>query len=530
MKKHLASYLAFLFMVLVVGVVAASIRYLTTGQGRNATKRSFLLKCLALAGLGIGFYPFSIIFAFFSTKALFALYLIVGIIVGILLPQPIFLSGFLVSLPGLALYMWSITAMARNVGWDNVQWRLPGMHYALYVLAIFGSGVGALVARLPRQTITVGKMLKSIPMAIALFIAGSLAYKTMQGVLAPQRQPSNTRPMKTQVLIGSNALVKRLFVEAPEIGVVTDIKRGDLDPMQGIEIGIAGSSGILFLDDTGRIQKRMQFHGVPKTARVKIVDIDGDSSCEFIIVSRRGTVIDHDGKVIWSTPLDSPNDGISELAYGDADGDGVLEFIASRPSDIRLFDNAGHLFWNIPAYFPDPVSIGKVGERGNDVIVHSDTDFEKPGPTALIVLRDKKGNKIFSVKAKEVDFYGDSSLARYPSDKDPNFLLYATQNNKALLFDPVEGKIIAEFGVTSHIEDIVGMPVSFQRSKPPYFAIFGSTGSREILHVFDSNRKLVYHEVLADGGGSIAVIPAGDSTEEALLVGGNGRVYLYMAK
>ncbi len=138
--------------------------------------------------------------------------------------------------------------------------------------------------------------------------------------------------------------------------------------------------------------------------------------------------------------------------------------------------------------------------------------------------------------------YGEIAIASFPTMNDePHFIIFQNETGKYLVLNK-EGIKKAELDMR-YLSDLKGIPIRFKSDEPPYFAVLGKMcfqgtlvgfkAIRAALFVFDSNQKLVYHEVLEDEtsvyGTAILSVPSGNKDESALLVGCTGRVWEYKA-
>lgn len=241
-------------------------------------------------------------------------------------------------------------------------------------------------------------------LGLAALIYGSIVWTTR---LSPR--------LKTPaVLTGQNFLSKSAFESNLEIGKITDIKFGELDPAHGKEIGIAGTNGAIILDEIGLFRNSVEFK--TEGEQIGIVDVDGDGSCEYIVGIRdeqdKAELIDHKGNILWSYGTSS---GGGDIAAGDINHDGKLEFVADVDgNDIHLLDSVGKLIWQKSKVNLWHAKMLDVNQDGRPEILYS-------GASNWLTARDSDGNVLFSVHPK-VDIT-NFTICRWPNSKGTDHIL-----------------------------------------------------------------------------------------------------------
>lgn len=372
-----------------------------------------------------------------------------------------------------------------------------------------------------------GEMIKNVLLGCLVAFGVFLLFLVIAGfILYKYSLPSRLKmPPKLQspvVLIGSQFMSKGLFIQDPRLGDVTDIARGEFDQKGGPEIGIVGSRGALFVDESGNVRSSALF-GVAAN-HIDIVDVEGDGICEFM---NRGSwscdasLIDHKGNVIWTY---GGGPGVDDMAAGDLDGDGVLEFVVgfNGAGGVHLLSNNGVKKWNQSDGNVWHVEVVDTDGDGLSEIVHSNAGGQ-------ITVRDKDGDIISRVDP--APYFSDFSLCRWPTHKAPDFALLS-EDDKIWLFD-FKGKVVAQFDAPhcGTLGNARGTPVRLKSDEPPYLAVVVefSNWERSILYVYEASGNLTYQEIIAEGCPSIAALPLHSPTQETLLVGGKDKVWQYKA-
>jgi len=352
-----------------------------------------------------------------------------------------------------------------------------------------------------------------------LVVGGFLVYQFLIKPIFITPEDLNT----PRVVVDSDLLSKKIFVEDLRLGMVTDIVLEELDGRGGREIGIAGRKGALFLSTTGKVKSSVMFSST--TSHVDIIDVEGDGVCEFINRggyrgdTRDASLLDHNGKTLW-TYGGSP--AINNMCAGDIDGDGIAEFVAgfNGGGGVHLVDEKGERRWRQPDGNVWHVELVDTNGDGNIEIVHTNVG-------GRINVRDKDGNIIS--RASSDSHFTDFSICKWPSKDDREYVLHC-EKNKIGLYD-FDGEAVAGFDAPncSRYGHARGVLVKTERGEPEYLAVLAEFRhwKRALLYLYDSAGELVYQEILPDACASIAVIPLKGSETDTILVGGEGKVWEY---
>ncbi|MCK4423106.1 MAG: hypothetical protein KAV18_03465 [Candidatus Omnitrophica bacterium] len=325
------------------------------------------------------------------------------------------------------------------------------------------------------------------------------------------------------VLKGADFLIKELFFQDESLGDITDIVLGEFDPSPGIEIGIVGSKGALFLDEQINIKSSIVFS--VRAGQVEIIDVDGDNICEYL--DRGGgwqkvSLMDHKGNTIWTY---GGMPGVDDICAGDIDKDGILEFIVgfNGGGGVRLLDRHAKEKWRKPDGNVWHVELIDTDNDGCLEVVHSNAGGE-------ITVRDSQGEIIS--RANPPPYFSSFSICRWPGKRDREYALLS-EDGMIWIFD-FDGTIAAQFDAPEcgSLGDARGIPVRIVSGQAEYFAVIVDFGhwERSILYIYNPAGVLVYQEVLSKASTAIAALSLGEDGEDALLVGGNGKVWTYKPK
>jgi hypothetical protein len=354
--------------------------------------------------------------------------------------------------------------------------------------------------------------------------AGLVAAWLMMACATPPAAPWMDRPgalEKPRIVVGAGLLTKGPFVESAGLGAITDIARGQFDGKPGLEIGIAGNVGAVFVDDSGQTQSSIVFDRQELT-HVDIVDVEGDGVCEFIYRGAWGSdaaLIDHSGETRWTY---GGLPGVDDMCAGDVDGDGLLEFAVgfNGGGGVHLLDDKGKRIWRQPDGNVWHVEMVDTNADGRPEIVHSSAGGD-------VTVRDGKGNELSREEAPA--YFSDFSLCPWPTKQGPMLLLCAEDDTVWIL--DFRAKTVAKFKApdSGKLGEARGTPVRLKAGQADYLAVAVSypVWHRAILYLYDPGGKLVYQEILPEACDSIAALALGGGDREVVLLGGQGKVWKY---
>jgi len=376
-----------------------------------------------------------------------------------------------------------------------------------------------------KKKIFIGCSIAAVIFIVFLIIGGFSVYKyfisRMASMASRLEMPQDLNT--PEIVKGSDLLSKNLFIQDSRLGKISDIVKGELDPSPGVEIGIAGSYGAIFINDSSQTKSRIIFSG--RVALVNIIDIDSDGVCEFINRGSWGidaSLIDHKGNTVWTY---GGNPGVDDMCAGDIDRDGAKEFVVgfNGRGGVHLLDKNGKKKWRQSDGNVWHVELVDTNGDGNLEIVHSNA-------AGQITVRDGQGKVIF--QTKPAPYFSHFSLCRWPSKKDREYALLAADDT-IWLFN-FDGKVVAQFNAPKcgTLGRVWGQLVKIKNSQPEYLAVIVEfeNWKRSILYVYAQPDVLVYQEIIPETCGSIAAISLDKSGNEAIFIGCEGNVWQYKVK
>jgi len=336
-----------------------------------------------------------------------------------------------------------------------------------------------------------------------------------------------------KVALGKGFLTSSVFASVPRVGAVTDIAAGRLDPRPGVSFVVAGTQGAAFLQQDGTVASSLSFPS--STAfqphafyeRVDIADVEGDGICEFYnrdTWAHETVLLNHDGSRRWSYKF--ADAAMDDACAGDVDGDGISEFVVGYNGDggVHLVNADGTRRWRQPSGNVWHVEIADLNGDGRAEILHTG------GSSDLTVLNGNGATlATWSSPDSRLDL-SKFSLVSWPNRGGLPHVIVPGANVLGLLDG--SGKLAAVFDApqAKDFEDISATLVLLQPKAPPYLAVLlhFELAGRSILYVYDPQNKLIYRELLGENAAALATLPLGKTGIEALLVGGEDKVYEYV--
>ncbi len=391
---------------------------------------------------------------------------------------------------------------------------------------------------------------------------------------------------EARVIVGTEFLVRSDFYRAgsnsswldfrdPDklknnLDSIVDVAVGQLDGRPGLDIGLVGKFGMTLLDTHGNLTKRITYQfamGKIKVgpfeaerekdsfSKLRAVDIESDGVCEILGYDGLdgATVFDHEGRVLFSRgEYAEGKSSIQEVAAGDIDGDGVLEFVAGWGyeswSGIELFDRYGNSKWKLQEDFtPGPFEIVDLDRDGKAEIVEED------GGT--IKVRDVHGKVVSSAEMPVYLWHlslcprpGPSGQVQNLAVREGSLWLINLDGKNSVKFDAPLSLIKLKMprrvprmpGMSNTLEvdseevfRAKGVWFKVKTEQPEVLGIVARFGSidRSLFYVYDQQGKLLYHEILPEECHAIAVLRSeDDGGVDNVLVAGETTVWRYSAR
>lgn len=301
---------------------------------------------------------------------------------------------------------------------------------------------------------------------------------------------------------------------------VTDIQIGDYLDDAGLEIAVVSSEGAAFANMEWKTLRTVPFaSGFDRVTLVEMPNSDG-----FRFVSQGSWVEDaafvgSDGATIWAYDAMM---GVNDMAAGDLDSDGVLDFVVGTNGfgGLHRVDIDGKRVWKRRGGNLWQVAIVDIDGAGSMRIVHSNAEGQ-------MVIRDGRGKILKRVGTR--GYFSSFSLCAWPDSAGIQYPFYAADDSAYIL--DYDGSTLVQLDTPDcgSLAEAYGTTVRFVADQEPYIACIvdyelSDTG---ILYICDSTGTLVYQEVMPESCAAIAAIPEGDGASEYLVVGGTRAVWSY---
>lgn len=342
----------------------------------------------------------------------------------------------------------------------------------------------------------------------------------------------------------------------------------------GDEIVAVGEFGAYILNLSGELKRAIAFEPYVETTKIGpyehksyqgglsnilVVQLEKNKIGFLSYGSREGVrVFDDNGDQIWSMNADildasvlfkskeeqeadlEKSSYVLEAAVGDLDGDGISEFIvASKKDGIRAYDRSGVQKWFVPDDFPmDELTIRDIDGDGKTEVIAAGKNIRDANGKFLrefsrdepLLFADDKSRKttIQSVNISRgvLSLMNDDGTEAFSANAP---LSYIKKED--------EMKEIPGYPEFSYVDDSESVQdekavwVQLHKDKPRYLAVVAPfiLLERANLYIFESNGKLVYHELFDEDAETVAVLPT-DGGNEQLVVGGKSSIWKYAAK
>ncbi len=279
---------------------------------------------------------------------------------------------------------------------------------------------------------------------------------------------------------------------------------------------VAGDEGAVFLDGDGEVQRTVVFDR--KGGRHVPIDLGQDGDWEFM--NRGGGwqpvgLLDADGNTLWRYPTRwsaaSPND----MAAGDLDGDGDLEFVVGTNGGggVLVLDHEGQVVESWDATNVSSVEIADIDHDGADEVIHSTAK-----PSAGILVRETSTDA-----TRRIPGIVSFSLAH---DAEGRTQLATVADGELRFFD-LDG-VNARFPVErSGKQDVDAAWVRISATRP-WLAVgrtIGASAGASEVYVFDPDGELAFQREYP--ASYVAVAPGLLRTPPTVLVGSGSSVWEY---
>jgi hypothetical protein len=366
---------------------------------------------------------------------------------------------------------------------------------------------------------------------------------------------------EARVVLGAERFQKDVLIASErgnkkprDIGSFEDIAVGKLDGKDGTDIVVAGRYGAALFDTQGNKQSLVFFEKPTSTigkildtdrlrsiGDMRIVDLENDGQCEYFGGgSIDGTaVFDHQGKQLWQYGERSIGKSyIKDMAVGDMDGDGTMEFVLLY-NGLEMLDGAGLVKWSKPSDVPNyKIAIGDIEGDGKPEIINTGWGG--------CFISDAKGDLLKTIKMP--GYFSQFETCKLPGKKDLSLL---TVDEGFLWVVNFEGIVIYQWEipmsrfVSETKKDEPGRQVEtsvyttkslwgrFFQGQTECLAVVTRFAGIEssVLYIYNQAGELLYQEVLPEASQAIALLPRNGNNEISdLLIAGSKTVWRYAGK
>ncbi|KAF0245981.1 MAG: hypothetical protein FD180_1124 [Planctomycetota bacterium] len=335
----------------------------------------------------------------------------------------------------------------------------------------------------------------------------------LSGCFMPYAEDAGIRTTQSEIR-------KTVVFAAAALGEVNALTLVSSNGMSQIVVG--GQAGAAFLD-LGYVQERFVRFSYPGLSSTVPVDVEGDGRYGFMDreCGLSATVLSSEAALLWSFPPKDDADydrNPNQMAAGDLDGDGDLEFVVGAGGGIYAFDKAGSMIWQADASLVFAVEIADLDEDGKLEVVHLDEPNK-------IVIRDGKGEEIRRFD-RPAGLHGDPLLWR---NEKGGYLAIGNRGDVMHVLD-LSGKEITtlelspEHGYFNSVRPmrIEGRTCYAASTKLSYCPGIG------YLYLFDERGTIIHEEVFKGRVDSMLTFPEpGRTNSDILLIGVETQVIEY---
>jgi hypothetical protein len=357
-----------------------------------------------------------------------------------------------------------------------------------------------------------------------------------------------------RVAVGAGLFVKEKFFDASVLHRVDDIEFTEGPKGTSGRIAMAGRSGAAFLDIDGGIFEVVDFRSHkwydqicgrgpgPCLPKFRLLDLEGDGVFEYVTrsdsLAPTMLLLDHTGVPLWAFAPSRPRPSQYSAIPLDLNHDNRMDFVVLNWPKVTALDRDRNVLWENE--LPEKSSefnthailapTNALGERR--IVTFEETTFGGPYRIAEWDLDGTlRSTQTKSMKSEEFRIveYGDSER-EYIFCKDYSY-------RGKILRSTEDYEVVHQFEEASGIfSDAIS--VRLVPGEKPYFCISGLLayqGGRAAgfesasgaLYIYNSNKELVYHEVVAGWIDTLGKAPGEANNQEVLLVAGGSTVWKY---
>jgi hypothetical protein len=313
-------------------------------------------------------------------------------------------------------------------------------------------------------------------------------------------------------------LQRRPVFASAALGRVNSITTVSLNGEPRIAVG--GSRGTAFLSQSYVPDRFVAFVDAGLRTTVPI-DVDGDGNLEYM--DRGGgwspvKLLDADGRLLWAFPKKDQNvNAANQMAAGDLDGDGVLDFVVgmNAGSGIYALAKDGSVKWHHDASNVFAVEIVDLNGDGHPEVVHVDGQH--------VVIRDAQGTEMrrfqFPVSAlRPLVWKLDAERPLIVGRKEGQLHWFDPFGN------PVSSVTLAR-GRGTRLVAPVRLGGQLHYAAANYVPYAYETG---YLYLYDARGRMLHEEVFTGRVNALAALPDPKRPDsEILLVGVGAQVIEY---
>lgn len=356
----------------------------------------------------------------------------------------------------------------------------------------------------------------AICFVLLVFLAGVVLFEKLrpmfQAMSAAQEVPQTLK--LARVVAGANDFSKSTFFSAPELGVITDLQSGSDNGLV-----IVGKNGAVFLAEDHTLRKSITYDSC--TSDVSLASIGKGAFLCRAAQMGGPSLIDLDGKTLWSYDRDSIGIGADDSAAGElgmAHTQGIAVGMNGN-GGVRLLTPEGKEVWRKPEGNVWHIEIAATDDNSQSLILHSDA-------AGQLTVRAANGD-IVSRTSPEL-YLAWFTLTPWGTNPNRNKLITAGEGGLYIL--SMDGKTVARLPTPENKISTVqakGITVHFVPGSTSYASIIRNPiWNRTLLYIYDAENRITYDEILDHDCGSINAAKNANGSED-LLVGCDGTVIRY---